>query len=613
MDRNTIIGFVLIIAILAGYYYYTKPSEKELADQKRYNDSIALVAKQKEAAAKEIQQKVNSNSNINEDSLIKLNSAGFDKHVGGNTETAILKNKHLTVKFTSKGGQIAEVQLNEHKNWNKKNTVVLFNEKNNQFFYKFTTPNAVIYTHKFNWSLKNKTESSVTFELTNANGGKIEQVYTLDKDAYTVDYKLNLTGLQNVFQNKNSDLLLVWNTQLNTQEKVKKTEEQNTKIYYQTSDLEIENTGFSDEVTPILANVRWFGFKQQFFNASLISKVPFDNGDTVYTKPVLSDSQVKEMHASMYLNYEKEEKKSYDFKFFFGPNHFNTLQKANVGIENAKLEKMVYLGWGFLAWINRYLVIPVFEFLSNYIGNMGIIILMLTLIVKFLLLPLVYKSYVSMAKMRILKPELDVIKDKYQGDLQKVQVENMALYKKAGVSPLSGCMPMLLTLPILFALFQFFPSSFELRQKAFLWCDDLSRYDSVLDFGFKIPGYGDHISLFTILMTISSLLYTWYNNQVTQVSGQMKYIGYIMPVIFLGVLNDYAAGLTWYYFVSNMITIGQQLVIKRFVDEDKLRLQMAEHRKKPVKKSGFQARMEAAMKQAQQQRNAKNSNNKKKK
>ena len=245
------------------------------------------------------------------------------------------------------------------------------------------------------------------------------------------------------------------------------------------------------------------------------------------------------------------------------------------------------------------MVIPLFNVLTESIAMTGLAIILLTIIIKFLLLPLVYKSYISTAKMRILKPEIERIKEKYNGDMQKQQTENMALYKKAGVSPMSGCVPLLFQMPVLFAMFQFFPSAFQLRQKSFLWADDLSRYDSIFNIGFDIPFYGDHVSLFTLLMTLSTLLYTHFNNQITGASGQMKYIGYIMPVVFLGVLNDYASGLTLYYLVSNLVTFGQQWVIRQRVNDDKLRVQIANARKKPVTKSKFQARMEAAMKQQQ--------------
>jgi YidC/Oxa1 family membrane protein insertase len=255
------------------------------------------------------------------------------------------------------------------------------------------------------------------------------------------------------------------------------------------------------------------------------------------------------------------------------------------------------MGWGIFRWVNKYFVINVFYFLSQYIGSFGIIILLLTILIKTLVLPMVYKSYVSAAKMRVLKPELDEIKERVGDDMTKIQQENMKLYQKVGVNPLGGCIPMLLQLPILFAMFQFFPSAFELRQEAFLWADDLSTYDSIYTLPFTLPGYGNHVSLFTILMTISSLAYTHYNNQMTAVTGQMKWLSYLMPVIFMFVLNSYAAGLNYYYFLSNIATVGQQLIIRLFVDDKAIHAQLQENKKKPQKVSKFQEKLSEMAKQ----------------
>jgi YidC/Oxa1 family membrane protein insertase len=250
------------------------------------------------------------------------------------------------------------------------------------------------------------------------------------------------------------------------------------------------------------------------------------------------------------------------------------------------------MGWGIFGWVNKLLTVNVFHFLGQYIVNFGLIILLLTLIVKTILFPMVYTSYLSSAKMRVLKPEIDEIKVKHGNDMAKIQQENMKIYRKAGVNPLGGCVPVLLQMPILVAMFQFFPSAFDLRQKAFLWSNDLSSYDSVLELGFSIPFYGDHVSLFTILMTVSTIIYTIYNNQMTGVTGQMKVLSYIMPIAFLGFFNNYASGLTYYYFLSNLFTIGQQLLIRLFVDEKALHAQIQENKKKPVTKSKFQQKLE---------------------
>jgi YidC/Oxa1 family membrane protein insertase len=307
----------------------------------------------------------------------------------------------------------------------------------------------------------------------------------------------------------------------------------------------------------------------------------------VETKNDPSGEYVKAISTNVTIPYTHNGAESFGMKFYFGPNDYKKL-----AILDNSLERIVPMGWGIFRWVNKYFVINVFHFLNKYIGNYGIIILLLTIMIKTLVLPMVYKSYVSAAKMRVLKPELDEIKERLGDDMTKIQQENMKLYQKVGVNPLGGCIPMLLQLPILFAMFQFFPSAFELRQESFLWAEDLSTYDSIYTLPFSLPGYGDHVSLFTILMTISSLAYTHYNNQMTAVTGQMKYLSYIMPVIFMFVLNSYAAGLNYYYFLSNIATISQQLAIRRFVDDKKIHAELQENKKKPAKVSKFQQRLE---------------------
>jgi YidC/Oxa1 family membrane protein insertase len=293
------------------------------------------------------------------------------------------------------------------------------------------------------------------------------------------------------------------------------------------------------------------------------------------------------MTANLILPYNHTASETIDMKFYFGPNHYKTLQTLNIG-----LEKVVPMGWGIFGWVNKVVTVNVFFWLGQYLTNFGLIIFLLTLIVKTILFPLVYRSYLSSAKMRVLKPEIDEIKAKYPDDMARQQQENMKIYRKAGVNPMGGCVPVLLQMPILIAMFQFFPSAFELRQQAFLWATDLSTYDSIFNLPFNIPFYGDHVSLFTLLMTASTLVYTIYNNQMTGVTGQMKYISYIMPVMFLGFFNSYSSGLTYYYFVSNLFTIGQQLLIRGFVDEKAIHKQLEENKKKPVTKSKFQIKLE---------------------
>jgi YidC/Oxa1 family membrane protein insertase len=325
----------------------------------------------------------------------------------------------------------------------------------------------------------------------------------------------------------------------------------------------------------------------------MIPKGDIKPGSLISTRTPNEKDDFKRFNASLNLAYDASKEKSADFQFYFGPNHFQTLKEAG-----HDLQKQIPLGWGIFGWVNKFLVIPVFNWLDGYALNYGIIILLLTLIIKSILFPFQYKSYLSQAKMRVLKPEIDDLNKKYENDdPMKKQQALMGLYKEAGVNPLGGCLPLLLQLPILLAMFNFFPNAIELRQKAFLWADDLSTYDSILTLPFSIPAYGDHVSLFALLMTISTIIYTMMNNQLSGANAQMpqlKWMMYLMPVIFLFVLNSYASGLNYYYFLANVITFGQQFAFTKFVDEKKIHAKIQANKNKPgaKKQSSFQQKLE---------------------
>ena len=604
MDRNTIIGFSLIFLILIGFYFYTKPTEEQMAAQQKTADSLALVEekaekKRKVQASQEAQVENGEKKSSQNDSVATVIKGNF---VSAAEERSIsIKNKDIKIDFSTKGGEIKQIELLNHKSWDGKKLKML-NENLSQMYFLINTPGGALKSNFLNWEVANSTDRSVSFRLKNTDSGYIEQSIELAPEGHAFDFKLRLKNVQNDIYRGNSDLVLVMNTFLNKQEKDKKWEELKSTISYKLDGESPDDIGSGDEEEEkIKGKTQWFSFNQQYFNITMANPEGFDTDGVLKLKKVEEDSIVRDMEVQMYLNYNLEDDRTYALRMYAGPSEYKTLSKVDLGIKDAQLEEVVPLGWGIFGWLNKYLVMPIFNVLSNNIAATGLAIILLTLIIKFLLLPLVYKSYISTAKMRILKPEIEKIKEKHK-DLQKQQQENMALYKKAGVSPMSGCVPLLFQMPVLFAMFQFFPSAFQLRQKSFLWAEDLSRYDSVFDIGFNVPMYGDHISLFTLLMTLSTLLYTHFNNQITGATGQMKYIGYIMPVIFLGVLNDYASGLTLYYLVSNLITFGQQWVIRKRVNDDKLRAQIALARKKPAKKSRFQARMEEAMKQQQQRK-----------
>lgn len=446
---------------------------------------------------------------------------------------------------------------------------------------------------------------SVTMRLQYSEGRYIDYIYTLKGESYNVGLTIATAGMNGVIPSSQKQLNLNWSTVLHKKEKDLPNEQRYSTAYYKVGDEDVDylSVSESEKLDLTEGKIKWFSFKQHFFSNVLIAETGFDRGDLeVTTSP--DTGTVKSFAANMKIPFAGEASSRFPMKFYFGPNQLNTLEKQGFDIE-----KQIDLGYWPLKYINRWVVMPVFTWLSNFGWGYGLIILALTVILKMALLPLTYKSYVSMAKMRVLKPEMDEIKGKVGDDNPTLlQQEYLKLYKKAGVNPLGGCLPMLLQLPIIMAFFFFFPNLFELRQESFLWMEDLSTYDAFFKLGFTLPFLGNHISLMCILMTISTLIYTYFNNQVSGATGQMKYIGYITPIIFFGVLNSYPAGLNYYYFLANMLTFVQQYVIRMFVDDQKIHAQIQENKKKPAsekKKSGFQARMENYMRTQQQLQSAK--------
>jgi YidC/Oxa1 family membrane protein insertase len=345
----------------------------------------------------------------------------------------------------------------------------------------------------------------------------------------------------------------------------------------------------SEDADQVNKPLKWVAFKQRFFTSGIIAHDGFQSGNLAQDTP-LDESAEKNMYATLVLPTNGE------VSYYFGPNNYNILRRVA-----PDFDKNVDMGYFFVSWVNKYIIVNLFHWLENFFDNYGVIIILIVFIIKLFLLPLTYKSYIGMAKMRVIKPEIDELKEKYGEDQAKMQQEQMKLFSKLGVSPISGCLPMLLQMPFLLAMFFFFPNSIELRQESFLWAHDLSTYDSIINLPFTIPFYGAHVSLFTLLMTLSQLAYTHFNNQLTTAQGPMKNIGYIMPVVFMFVLNSFPAALSFYYFVSNMVTFGQQALIKQFVDDDKIRQKIEESKIKNAnkKKSKFQMRLEEAMKAAE--------------
>jgi YidC/Oxa1 family membrane protein insertase len=602
MDRKQTIGYVLIFIIIAVTFYLNQQNASEIEKFNKTEDSLKLVAKKDSINQAPIQTPNQTPNQTPDQAAVQTLSADSLKEVEVDLPEEIysIENSKLKIGLSSKGGKISGANLKSTKTFDKKD-LYLLNNPNDTFNYKIYFADGFVNTSKLDFKPAGRTKSGIILEA-QTHGGIIRMTYELKPETYKLKYNLELINCEKLIPQSQNYIDFKWVSNIGLAERTISDEQATTTVYYKyKSDDDVENISQTEtEEKKLLKGLEWVSYKQKFFNTTLISKTGFQDMAVVSSEiPVTpTNSSIKRLSSSFVLPYSFKPNEKYEFEFYIGPNHYQTLSNQDIG-----LQKIITLG--FFGWVSKFMIIPIFNWLAGFIANFGLVILSLTLIIKLILFPLVYKSYVSTAKMRILKPEIDEIKEKYGTDMTRIQQENMKLYKRAGVSPLGGCFPMLLQLPILLAMFNFFPASIELRQKAFLWAGDLSTYDSILELGFEIPFYGSHISLFTLLMTVSTLLYTRMNNQLTGVSGQMKWISYLMPILFLGFFNNYASGLTYYYFLGNMITFGQNVLIRKFfVDEVKLHKQIEENKKKPVviKKSGFQKRLEDMAK--------KNANNK---
>lgn len=591
MDRNTFTGLFLILIILVGSTFLLKPSAEE-AKQKALQDSIAL-SSNKKATAKVI-------TPVATTAVITDSTSGAS--TVSNEEFTTLENNLIKLSISNKGGKIASVTIKDI-NTDKNKPVILFNSDDTNFGLEFKTNGGVINTSNFAFTKVSSTNEQVTMQMVNADGSTVNYIYTLAPNSNKVSFTTQLKGFQNKISDNN--LFLNWDTKLLQQEKDIKNERMYSTTYYKLveGDVDYLSETEDEELTLSEGKVKWVSFKQHFFSSTLIAKESFNKAD-VKIKTLVDSSAVKAYSAKLTLPYKNQDENNFEMEFYFGSNKFSQLKD-----QGYDLQDQVKMGWGPLKWINRYLVLPIFNFFETFNISYGIIILLLTLILKSVLFPFTYKSYLSMAKMRVLKPEMDEIKKRVgEGNQALVQQEYLKLYKQAGVNPLGGCLPLVFQMPFILAFFYFFPNLFELRHESFLWMTDLSTYDELITFP-TIPLLGwNHISLMCLLMTVSTLIYTYFNNQVSGVQGQMKYIGYITPIIFFGVLNSYPAGLNYYYFCANVLTFAQQYFIRKFVDDDKIHAQIQENKKKPEsakKKGGFQKKMEDMMRLQQQNQAAK--------
>ena len=623
MDKKSLIGLGLIAVILITWLALAGPDKKQIARNTFIKDSVELAVKTAqdaekllaEIASKKIMDSVTVvTSNLSDSAKLAIASnkyKDFSVSANGIKEIVTIENENIKVYVSTKGGVVEKVELKKYNRYGKKEPLILFDKDSTFQQIKFDAyTNMKFSTDSFYFKTSEKaivvsgTESkTMVLKLETATAGTyIEYVYTLKGNDYMLDYDVNFVGMQTIISNKAHGVKMHWAQNMPAQEKDIKKERETATVYYNQAIEGVDNINARKNEEFLLneQNIKWVSFKQHFFNSTLIADTEFSKEESFVktNENPASTTIVKRIEAQLTIPYKHTANEKFGMAFYFGPTHYYTLKNYNLD-----LDKMIPTGFSVFSYINKWMVIPLLNSMPNI--NTGIMILLLTLILKTILFPIAYKTYMSSSKMRVLKPEIDEINDKFKdnADPMKKQQETMALYRRAGANPLSGCLPMLLQFPILIALFAFFPASIEMRQKAFLWTDDLSTYDSIYNFGFEVWGYGDHVSLFALLMFVSTIIYTWMNSsmlqpQQTQMPG-MKYMMYLMPVIFLAVMNSYAAGLSWYYFLANVITFLQTFAMKKFIDDGKIRDKLLANMKKPEKKSGFQSKLEEMAKQRQ--------------
>jgi YidC/Oxa1 family membrane protein insertase len=600
-DYNSVIGFALIGIVL--FWFLNNQADIVESQNQAITEQVeASTTSPLEVEANDVSLESSSNS-VSSDLQEVYGAFAQAAAVEDLSEKIYLENDLIKVELAAKGGRVTSVYLKEYQTYDSL-PLNLLREDSSRFDLTFWSQNRRLQTSDFTFESTASQfgdSESVSMRLNVQEGKYLEFVYSLAPNTYKVDYTINIIGLNDIIQPQNP-IELDWSVKIPRQELNKDNESMNTSAYY-IIDGEVDDLSVTSDDSERVLNPDWIAFKSQYFSTALTTKGLFKEILLSTEEHSGSENYLKTVNASTEINFNGGSQ-SYAMEWYFVPNHVKTLKSYGIG-----LEELVPLGWSFIGWINKYVVINIFNAFENWGFGYGVIILMMALLIKIALFPFTYKSYTSMAKMRVLKPQVDAINEKYE-DKMKRQQEMMALYKETGVSPLGGCIPMLFQMPILFALFRFFPSSIELRQQSFLWANDLSTYDSILDLGFSIPFYGDHVSLFTLLMTATTVLQMKYSTSMSPSNSQMpqmKYMMYFMPVIFLGVMNNYAAALSYYYFLANLITFAQQKIITGMTDDSALLAKMEENKQQAPKKgkSKFQARLEKMMKEQQEAKSKK--------
>lgn len=654
MDKKTILGIVVVAVLFLGFAYVnTKQQEKyqqEMAAWQAYQDSVAAASRPAVPAADsaaggaaESAVAASGEATAPEaaadmaETVRQRRIAAMGEYLTAAQEAEpeefTVENEVMTVRFSTRGGQITGVTLKDYTKYaprgQRDQLIELMDPASARFDMSFYVKNGLnnVKVNTMDYVFRAEPVETagdarrVTMRLAVAENAWLEYEYLIyNKQAperdYLVDFNVRLVNMAPQMANQTS-IGIDWSNVSYQNEKGFQNENMYTTLAYRfPGESSIEELGMSDgaKSKSVSTAVNWVAFKQQFFSSVFIAPQNVSSANMAFDTAAPGSELLKSFSVQMAVPYSAQVE-GYDFAFYFGPNKYAILKKVtdNNGAD-LHMERLIPLGWGIFGWVNRWCVIPVFDFLRNYIGSFGIIILILVILVKLVISPLTYKSYVSMAKMRLIKPQVDELNKKYpkKEDAMKKQQATMELYKKAGINPMGGCIPMLIQLPILIAMFRFFPASIELREQPFLWADDLSSYDSIVNLPFSIPFYGDHVSLFALLMAVSLFGYSYFNYQQTassqpQMAGMKFMMVYMMPIMMLLWFNSYSSGLCYYYLLSNLFTIGQTLVIRRIVDDEKIHAVMQANaaRKSKGKKSKFQQRYEELMRQQEAQQRAK--------
>ena len=612
MDKNSIVGFILIGVIFFGFTWYQSNQYQKQREYQAQLDSVAraeqlLLQMEKDSIA--ALNAASAQSNDGAASLArpqKYLDSLLNSHYTAEAEYVTLSNGKLDLVLTTRGAQPYSARLVEYRTYDSTDLYLVKPEYSDFNIAVFAGEN--INTRDMVFQVAEKTDTSVTMRLPFSNGGYMEQKYVLPADSYMVSNELSFVNMSGLIPRKINSFDIDWNLIVPRFEKGYTNEKQYSKLdYYFSGEKKPEQLGRGgrNDSESIVSRIKWFAFQQQFFSAIMTAGSEFSSGDFSINFYDEDDPDRNLMLCNARLQAELKhdsDKVTVPFEFYFGPNHYRTLKNYD-----QRYEKIIPLGGSVIGLISRGVIIPTFNFLGRFISNYGIIILIMTILIKLVISPLTMKSYKSSAKMNVIKPEIDKLNEKYpkQEDALKKQQAMMELYKRAGISPMGGCLPMLLQLPVLYAMFRFFPASIELRQQKFLWADDLSAYDSILDLPFRIPLYGDHVSLFALLMAVSMFLYSKMTS--SQMSNDpnmagMKFMSvWLMPIMMLFICNNLSSGLSYYYLLSNLITMFQTWFVRRYmVDEKKIHAQLAASAGKPMPKSKWQQRLEEAQRMQQQ-------------